>query len=163
MPTIEMQIVQRLMDGEVQFDIEKGRVVGQQMDVDKRIIGFAGPDEQHAVHHEDGRKAAQGRPEDGGQAEVGRRRHAKSRRPARSRKTTAPSPSQARQQRSDTTSSNSQKLVKDANRKQAAYDTVRIADDAAVRLFRLAFDFVHEHDVVDAAGHFVAVRAGGQV
>lgn len=42
-PQIETQIVQRLMDGEVQFDIEKGQVVSQQMDVDKRVIGFAGP------------------------------------------------------------------------------------------------------------------------
>ena len=40
---IESQIVQRLMEGEVRFDIEKGHVVSQQMDVDKRIIGFAGP------------------------------------------------------------------------------------------------------------------------
>ena len=41
--TIETQIVQRLMEGEVRFDIEKGIVAGQQMDIDKRIIGFAGP------------------------------------------------------------------------------------------------------------------------
>jgi hypothetical protein len=40
---IEAQLVQRLMDGEVKFDIEAGRVVSQQMDVDKRILGFAGP------------------------------------------------------------------------------------------------------------------------
>lgn len=39
---VEVQIVQRLMSGQVQFDIEKGRVVGQKMDVDKRILGFAG-------------------------------------------------------------------------------------------------------------------------
>jgi hypothetical protein len=39
----ETQIVQRLMEGEVRFDIEKGRVEGQQMAIDKRIIGFAGP------------------------------------------------------------------------------------------------------------------------
>lgn len=39
---IETQIVQRLMQGDVRFDIEKGHVVGQQMDIDKRIIGFAG-------------------------------------------------------------------------------------------------------------------------
>jgi len=42
-PQIEAQIVQRLMSGEVQFDVEKGRVLGQQMDVDKSVIGFAGP------------------------------------------------------------------------------------------------------------------------
>lgn len=40
---IETQIVQRLMEGEVRFNIEQGYVVGQQMDIDKRIIGFAGP------------------------------------------------------------------------------------------------------------------------
>lgn len=41
--TIETQIVQRLMEGEASFDIEKGQLIGQRMDVDKRIIGFAGP------------------------------------------------------------------------------------------------------------------------
>lgn len=41
--TIETQIVQRLMEGEARFDIEKGQLIGQKMDVDKRIIGFAGP------------------------------------------------------------------------------------------------------------------------
>jgi hypothetical protein len=40
---IESQIVQHLMKGTVRFDIEAGRLVGQQMDVDKRILGFAGP------------------------------------------------------------------------------------------------------------------------
>lgn len=40
---IEMQMVQRLMQGEARFDIEKGRVIGQKMAIDKRIIGFAGP------------------------------------------------------------------------------------------------------------------------
>jgi hypothetical protein len=40
---IEYQLVQRLMDGEVRFDIAAGRVVSQQMDIDKRILGFAGP------------------------------------------------------------------------------------------------------------------------
>jgi hypothetical protein len=39
---IESQIVQRLMKGTVRFDIEAGRVVSQQMDVDKSILGFAG-------------------------------------------------------------------------------------------------------------------------
>lgn len=39
---IETQIVQRLMEGEARFDIEKGQLIGQQMDIDKRIIGFAG-------------------------------------------------------------------------------------------------------------------------
>jgi hypothetical protein len=40
---IESQIVQRLMNGEVRFDIEAGRVVSQKMEIDRRILGFAGP------------------------------------------------------------------------------------------------------------------------
>jgi hypothetical protein len=40
---IECQVVQKLMEGEVRFDIEKGRIAGQRMDIDKRILGFAGP------------------------------------------------------------------------------------------------------------------------
>jgi hypothetical protein len=42
-PFIESQLVQRLMEGEVKFDIASGRVASQQMDIDKRILGFAGP------------------------------------------------------------------------------------------------------------------------
>lgn len=41
-PHIESQLVQRLMSGEVKFDLERGRLVSQRMDVDKRILGFAG-------------------------------------------------------------------------------------------------------------------------
>jgi hypothetical protein len=41
--TAECQLVQRLMEGDVKFDIDAGRVVSQQMDIDKRILGFAGP------------------------------------------------------------------------------------------------------------------------
>jgi hypothetical protein len=41
--TAECQLVQRLMEGEVKFDIAAGRVVSQQMDIDKRILGYAGP------------------------------------------------------------------------------------------------------------------------
>lgn len=42
-PFVEAQLVQRQMEGEVKFDITAGRVAGQQMDIDKRILGFAGP------------------------------------------------------------------------------------------------------------------------
>jgi hypothetical protein len=42
-PYMEYQLVQRLMEGEVKFDIRAGRVISQQMDIDKRILGFAGP------------------------------------------------------------------------------------------------------------------------
>jgi hypothetical protein len=40
---VELQLVQRMQNGQVKFDIEKGRIQSQKMDVDKRIIGFAGP------------------------------------------------------------------------------------------------------------------------
>ncbi len=42
-PAIEAQLVQRLMKGATKFDIELGRVVSQRMDVDQRVLGFAGP------------------------------------------------------------------------------------------------------------------------
>ncbi len=42
-PAIEAQLVQRLMNGSVKFDIQLGRVVSQRMDVDQRVLGFAGP------------------------------------------------------------------------------------------------------------------------
>lgn len=42
-PSIEAQLVQRLSSGSVQFDIEAGRVVSQQLDLDKHVIGFNGP------------------------------------------------------------------------------------------------------------------------
>ena len=41
-PAIEAQLIQRLSDGYVKFDIERGRVVSQQLDLDKHVIGFSG-------------------------------------------------------------------------------------------------------------------------
>ena len=40
---IESQLVQKLMKGTVRFDVEKGRVASQLFEVDKRVLGFAGP------------------------------------------------------------------------------------------------------------------------
>lgn len=42
-PAIEAQLVQRLMKGTVKFDVQAGRMVSQAMDVDERVLGFAGP------------------------------------------------------------------------------------------------------------------------
>jgi hypothetical protein len=39
---VEVKVVDRLMNGTVEFDIKNGRVIGQKMNVDKRILGFAG-------------------------------------------------------------------------------------------------------------------------
>lgn len=41
-PAIEAQLMQRDSSGTVRFNIEQGRVVGQQMDTDKRVVGFRG-------------------------------------------------------------------------------------------------------------------------
>lgn len=40
---IESQLVQRLMKGTVRFDIDHGRIDSQLFEVDKNVLGFAGP------------------------------------------------------------------------------------------------------------------------
>lgn len=42
-PPTEAQLVQRLLKGVARFDLQTGRVLSQTYDVDKRILGFAGP------------------------------------------------------------------------------------------------------------------------
>ncbi len=42
-PSIEAQLVQRMSSGWVKFDISAGRVLSQQLDLDKHVIGFNGP------------------------------------------------------------------------------------------------------------------------
>jgi hypothetical protein len=41
-PAIEAQVAQRESTGVVRFDIDAGRIIGQQMDVDKHVVGFRG-------------------------------------------------------------------------------------------------------------------------
>jgi len=41
-PAIEAKLVQRESSGTVTFDIEAGRVIAQQTDIDKRVVGFQG-------------------------------------------------------------------------------------------------------------------------
>ena len=41
-PAIEAQLAQREASGDVRFDVEAGRILSQQMDLDKRVIGFRG-------------------------------------------------------------------------------------------------------------------------
>jgi hypothetical protein len=41
-PHVRAQLVERLTDGSVRFDIAKGRIISQEHNVDKRILGFAG-------------------------------------------------------------------------------------------------------------------------
>lgn len=42
-PEVEGQLAQRMMEGKVRFDIARGRVLSQEFEVDKRVLGFAGP------------------------------------------------------------------------------------------------------------------------
>lgn len=42
-PEMEGQLAQRYIEGTVRFDIKRGRVLSQEYDVDKRVLGFAGP------------------------------------------------------------------------------------------------------------------------
>jgi len=41
-PYVRAQLVERLTEGTVRFDVDKGRIVQQEHNVDKRILGFAG-------------------------------------------------------------------------------------------------------------------------
>ena len=41
-PAIEAQVVEREAEGVVRFDIDAGRIIGQQIDTDKHVVGFRG-------------------------------------------------------------------------------------------------------------------------
>ena len=42
-PALESQLLPYLSNGSVRFDIDAGRILSQQIDVDRRIVGFRGP------------------------------------------------------------------------------------------------------------------------
>lgn len=46
---VESNLIERLTKGTVRFDIEKGRIVSQEHEVDRRILGFAG--DSSVMHH----------------------------------------------------------------------------------------------------------------
>jgi len=48
-PAIEAKLIQRESSGDVRFDIKKGRIIGQQMDLDKGVVGFRG--EASSMHY----------------------------------------------------------------------------------------------------------------
>lgn len=50
-PAIEAQLIQRQTEGTIRFDIEAGRVLSQQMDLDKRVVGFAGRTDPSSLHY----------------------------------------------------------------------------------------------------------------
>ena len=48
-PAVESQLVQRESSGRVRFDIDAGRILGQQMDIDKHVVGFRG--DASSIHY----------------------------------------------------------------------------------------------------------------
>jgi hypothetical protein len=42
-PTIEAQLIQRLSEGQLRFDIAAGRILEQQLDLNRHVINFSGP------------------------------------------------------------------------------------------------------------------------
>lgn len=50
-PAVEAQLIQRQTEGTIRFDIEAGRVLSQQMDLDKRVVGFAGQTDPSSLHY----------------------------------------------------------------------------------------------------------------
>jgi hypothetical protein len=48
-PSIEVQLIQRDSSSTIRFDIEAGRLIGQQVDIDKRVVGFRG--EASSMHY----------------------------------------------------------------------------------------------------------------
>jgi hypothetical protein len=43
-PKVQSQLVQRLQEGTIKFDIDAGRLIHKQMDLDQAVFGFSGPD-----------------------------------------------------------------------------------------------------------------------
>ena len=48
-PAIESQLVQRESAGRVRFDLDAGRILGQQLDIDKHVVGFRG--DASSIHY----------------------------------------------------------------------------------------------------------------
>ncbi len=48
-PQLEAKLIQREKHGEIRFDVDAGRVLSQQLDLDKRVVGFAG--ESSSLHY----------------------------------------------------------------------------------------------------------------
>lgn len=42
-PRLEARLLERIWDGTIRFDVERGRVVGRTTAIDRRVVGFGGP------------------------------------------------------------------------------------------------------------------------
>src|SRR3954471_22942415 len=43
-PKLQSQLVQRLQSGTIRFDIDAGRLLHKQLDIDQQVFGFSGPE-----------------------------------------------------------------------------------------------------------------------
>jgi hypothetical protein len=50
-PAIEAKLIQREQSGKVRFDVDAGRVLGQQMDLDRRVVGFTPNNPASSLHY----------------------------------------------------------------------------------------------------------------
>jgi hypothetical protein len=42
-PRLEARLLERIWDGEIRFDVEAGRVESRRTGIDRRVVGFGGP------------------------------------------------------------------------------------------------------------------------
>ena len=50
-PALEAKLIQREQSGTVRFDLDAGRVLGQQMDLDRRVVGFTPNNPVSSLHY----------------------------------------------------------------------------------------------------------------
>jgi hypothetical protein len=50
-PALEAKLIQREQSGTVRFDLDAGRVLGQQMDLDRRVVGFTPNNPASSIHY----------------------------------------------------------------------------------------------------------------
>jgi hypothetical protein len=50
-PALEAKLIDRELSGEVRFDVDAGRVLGLQMDLDRRVVGFAPNHPASSLHY----------------------------------------------------------------------------------------------------------------
>lgn len=43
-PRVESRLIERIWNGEVEFDVERGRVIRRTTGIDRRVVGFEGPE-----------------------------------------------------------------------------------------------------------------------
>jgi hypothetical protein len=43
-PRLEARLLERIWDGEIRFDIDAGRVISRRTGIDRRVVGFGGPE-----------------------------------------------------------------------------------------------------------------------